>query len=76
MIIDVNLKYLKFVVVIFSMFQLLMYAYSVTYLCILHKNTYLLLQFSLENVYSLDVFNVCVITTYCVMSYDLMYVTL
>ena len=33
-----------------------MYAYSVTYICILHYIIYLLLQFSLEKVYSLDIF--------------------
>ena len=73
LIIDVKLRSLKFVVVIFSMFEQLMCAYR---LCILHYTTYLLLSFSLKSVCSLDIFQVCVIGAYCVMLYVFKYVTL
>ena len=58
------------------MFQQLMYAYSVACLCTLRYTTYLLLSFSLKTVCSLDIFQVCVIGTYCVILYDFKYITL
>ena len=73
LIIAVNLRLLKFVVAIFSMFQQLLYSYR---LCILHYTTYFLLKFFLKSECSLAIFQVCVIGTYSVMLYVFLYVTL